>query len=83
MDSTLIGNKSESLEQGIVFMPYIMETTTPTIVEFSFKNRIRKNKINKIYNLGLDIETFPSKTIATRYLTKTINSNYYGKMEIK
>jgi len=79
MDSTLIGNKSESLEQGIVFMPYIMETTTP----FSFKNRIRKNKINKIYNLGLDIETFPSKTIATRYLTKTINSNYYGKMEIK
>ena len=82
MDSTLIGNKSESLEQGIVFVPYIMATTTPTIIEFSPKNRIRKNKINKIYNLGLDIETFPSKSITSRYSTTTINSNFFGKMTL-
>lgn len=81
MDSTLIGNKSESLEHGIVFMPYIMVQTTPSIVP-SLKNRIRKNKINKIYNLGLEPDPFISKSITSRYSTTTINNNFYGKISI-
>ena len=48
----LIGNKSDSLEPGYVFAPYIMATTKSIL--HSIKNRIRKNKINKIYNLGLE-----------------------------
>ena len=82
MDSTLIGNKAESLEPGIVFMPYIPMTITPTIIDFSLKNRIRKNKINKIYNLGLEPDSFISKSITSRYSTKSINNNFYGKISI-
>ena len=81
MDSTLIGNKSESLEPGIVFMPYIMVQNTPIIVP-SLKNRIRKNKINKIYNLGLETDSFISKSITSRYSTTSINNNFYGKISI-
>ena len=83
MYSTLIGNKLESLEQGLVFAPYIPMTITPTIIEFSSKNRIRNNKINKIYNLGLDIETFPSKSITSRYAKKIINNNFYDVVKIQ
>ena len=55
-----------------------------TISEISFNNRIRKNKINKIYNLGLETDSFlPSKSLTSRYTTKSINSNYYEKVEIK
>ena len=75
MDSMLIGNKSDSLEPGYVFAPYIMTECTPIIVP-SIKNRIRKNKINKIYNLDLE----PSKSLTSRYSTTTINSNFYGKI---
>ena len=81
MDSTLNGNKG--LEPGYVFVPYIMVQTSSTIVDPSFNNRIRKNKINKIYNLALEIDSFPSKSMTSRYSSKTINSNYYGKVEIK
>lgn len=81
MESTLIGNKSESLEPGIVFMPYIMVQTTPIVVP-SLKNRIRKNKINKIYNLGLEPDSFISKSLTSRYSTTTINNNFYGKISI-
>ena len=79
MDSMLIGNKSDSLEPGYVFAPYIMTECTPIIVP-SIKNRIRKNKINKIYNLGLETDYFISKSITIRYSTTTINSNFYGKI---
>lgn len=81
MESTLIGNKSESLETGIVFAPYIMAECTPIIIP-SLKNRIRKNKINKIYNLGLETDSFISKSITSRYSTTTINNNFYGKISI-
>ena len=46
-----IGKKD--LETGIIFVPYIMVETNP-IVSYSIKKTIRKNKINKIYNLGLN-----------------------------
>lgn len=81
MDSTLIGNKSENLEPGYVFAPYIMVQNTPTIVH-SLKNRIRKNKINKIYNLGLEPDSFISKSLTSRYSTTAINNNFYGKISI-
>jgi len=81
MDSTLIGNKSEKLEPGYVFAPYIMAQNTSTIVH-SLKNRIRKNKINKIYNLGLESDSFISKSLTSRYSTTSINNNFYGKISI-
>jgi hypothetical protein len=72
-----IGKKS-SLEQGYVFAPYILMTTTS-------KNISRKRKINKIFGLGLDVkdEFSPSKSITSRYAKKIINNKFYGTIEIK
>jgi hypothetical protein len=80
----LIGKKS-SLEQGYVYAPYIPMTTTSVISGYNSKNVSRKRKINKIFDLGLDIkdEFSPNKSITSRYSTKTINSKYYGTIEIK
>jgi len=79
-----IGKKS-NLEQGYVWAPYIPINTTSVISGYTSKNTIRKRKISKIFNLGLDVkdEFSPSKSIMSRYSTKTINSKYYGTIEIK
>jgi hypothetical protein len=81
----VIGRKSDSLlEQGYVFAPYIPIQTTSIVSGYDSKNINRKRKINKIFGLGLDIKDFsPSKSITSRYSTKTINSKYYGTIEIK
>jgi hypothetical protein len=80
----LIGKKS-NLEKGYVYAPYMPMTTTQTVVEYGSKNVGRKRKINKIFDLGLDVkdEFSPSKSIMSRYSTNMINSKYYGTIEIK
>jgi len=80
----LIGKKS-SLEQGYVYAPYIPVTTTSVISGYTSKNVSRKRKINKIFDLGLDIkdEFSPNKSIMSRYSKKIINNNFYGTIEIK
>jgi len=80
----LIGKKN-SLEPGYVYAPYIPMTTSQVIVGYGSKNISRKRKINKIFDLGLDIkdEFSASKSIMSRYSTKNINSKYYGTIEIK
>lgn len=80
----LIGKKS-SLEQGYVYAPYISITKTPSVVGYGFKNISRKRKINKIFDLGLDIkdEFSPNKSIMSRYSKQVINSKYYGYIQIK
>ncbi len=82
----IIGRKSDSLiEQGYVYAPYIPMQTSATVVSgYNSKNISRKKKINKIFNLGLDIkdEFSPSKSITSRYSTKTINSKYYGTVVV-
>ena len=80
----LIGKKS-NLEQGYVYAPYIPMTTSQVIVGYGFKNISRKRKINKIFDLGLDIkdEFSPNKSIMSRYSKKIINTKYYGTIEIK
>jgi hypothetical protein len=81
----LIGRKSDGLEPGYVYAPYIPMQTSATVVSgYNSKNIIRKKKINKIFNLGLDIkdEFSPNKSIASRYSTKTINSKYYGTVVV-
>ena len=77
--------QKSSLEQGYVWAPYIPMTTSQVIVECGSKNTSRKRKINKIFNLSLDIKDgfSPSKSIMSRYSKKTINSKYYGTIEIK
>ena len=79
-----IGKKGSSLEPGYVYAPYIPMSTTSVISGYNSKNIIRKKKINKIFNLGLDIkdEFSPNKSIASRYSTKTINSKYYGTVVV-
>ena len=82
----LIGRKSDSLEPGYVYAPYIpMQTSATVLSGYNSKNIIRKKKINKIFNLGLDIkdEFSPSKSITSRYSTKMINSKYYETIKIK
>jgi hypothetical protein len=77
----VIGRKSDSLlEQGYVFAPYIPIQTTSIVSGYDSKNINRKRKINKIFGLG---DFSPSKSITSRYSTKTINSKYYGTIEIK
>jgi hypothetical protein len=80
-----IGEKSSDLEPGYVWVPYVPITTSATIVEYGSKNTSRMRKINKIFNLGLDIkdEFSPSKSIMSRYSKKIVNSKYYGTIEIK
>ncbi len=80
----MIGKKS-NLDPGYVYAPYIPITTSQTIVGYGSKNVKRKRKINKIFNLGLDIkdEFLTNKSIMSRYSKKIINSNYYGNIEIK
>lgn len=77
--------KKSSLEPGYVYAPYIPMTTSQVIVGYGSNNISRKRKINKIFNLGLDIkdEFSPSKSIMSRYSKKIINAKYYGNMEIK
>jgi hypothetical protein len=82
----LIGRKSDSLiEPGYVYAPYIPMTTSQVIVDYGSKNISRKRKINNIFDLGLDIkdEFLPSKSITNRYSKTTVNSKYYGTIEIK
>ena len=83
----LIGRKSDSLiEPGYVYAPYIPMTTSQVIVDYGSSKRVnRKKKINKIFDLGLDIkdEFSPSKSIKSRYSKKMVNSKYYGTIEIK
>ena len=81
-----LGKKSSSLEPGYVYAPYIPMTTSQVIVDYGSSKRVkRKRKINKIFDLGLDVkdEFSPSKSIISRYSTKNINSKYYGTIEIK
>lgn len=81
----LLGKKSSSLEPGYVYAPYIPMKTSQVIVEYGSKNVSRKIKINKIFDLGLDIkdEFSPSKSIMSRYSKQVINSKYYETIEIK
>lgn len=80
-----IEKKNSSLEPGYVYARYIPITTSGVIVEYGYKNVARKKKINKIFNLGLDIKDnfSPNKSISSRYSTKMVNSNYYGTIKIK
>lgn len=75
--------KKNSLEPGYVYAPYI--TTSQVIVEYGSKNINRKRKINKIFDLGLDIkdEFLPSKSVMSRYSKKIVNNNFYETIEIK
>jgi len=70
--------QKSSLEQGYVWAPYIPMTTSQVIVEYGSKNTSRKRKINKIFNLGLDIKDgfSPSKSITSRYSGVQISNPY-------
>ena len=72
-----IGKKISSLELDYVLAPL---TTSELIVEYGSKSIKRKKKINKIFDLGLDIkdDTFsPKQSISSRYSKKVVNSKYY------
>jgi hypothetical protein len=70
-------------EKSKNYLMLIGKNTSQVIV--GSKNVSRKRKINKIFNLGLDIkdEFSPSKSIMSRYSKKMINSKYCGTIEIK
>jgi hypothetical protein len=85
----IIGKKPSSLESGYFYAPYIPITKTKTqvIVDYSSSKKVsRKIKINKIFDLGLDIKDHdvfsPRKSLMSRYSKKIINNNY-GTIEIK
>lgn len=81
MEKIQIGKKGSNLEPGYVWAPYIpMTTTNPVIVDGSFKSIIRKKKINKIFDLGLNIKGdyfSPSKTLSSRYSAVQIKNPYH------
>lgn len=82
----MLVKKSNSLEPGYVFAPYITVTTTnPIIHGYTSNNKIRMEKINNIFDLGLDIkdELSPNKSIMSRYSKKIINNRFYGVVEVK
>ncbi len=70
----LIGKKS-NLEPGYVYAPYIPMTTSQVVVDYGSSKRVnRKRKINKIFDLGLDIKDYDifstNKSIMSRYSKK-------------
>ena len=81
---SVIGKKG-SLESGYIYAPYIPVTTTSVISGYNSKSVSRKRKINKIFDLGLDIkdEFSPSKSITSRYSKKIINNNFYGNINFR
>jgi len=80
--------KKSNLEKGYVYAPYIPMTTSQVIVDYGSSKRInRKRKINKIFDLGLDIKDYDTfstnKSIMSRYSKNIIDAKYYGTIEIK
>lgn len=78
MEKIQIGKKSSNLEPGYVWAPYIPMTTNTIIVDGSFKSITRRGKINKIFNLGLDIKGdyfSTSKSLSSRYSAVQIKSS--------
>ena len=74
-----IGKKSDTLEPGYVFMPYIVSNSVSVIVENKQITRMRK--LNKIYKKDREIKGdifSPSKSIQSRYAKKLVNNNYYS-----
>ena len=80
-----IGKKS--LEPGYVFAPYILQTTTtPIIMEGGDKSYLRKSRINRLFNLGFEINGInpyiPKKSLTSRYARASIIANYYSTITI-
>jgi hypothetical protein len=77
----LLGRKSEELiNPGYIFAPYIPADNS---VEYSGKKTMRKSKINKIFELQLDIKCESPISIVSRYSKKVLNNKYYQTIEIK
>jgi hypothetical protein len=79
-----IGKKSDTLESGYVFMPYIVSSNVGVIVESKQTTRMRK--LNKIYKKDREIKGdifSPSKSIQSRYAKKIVNNNFYGVVTVK
>jgi hypothetical protein len=75
-----IGKKGSNLESGYVWAPYIPMTKNPVIVGGSFKPIVRKKKINKIFDLGLNIKVdyfSPNKSLSSRYSAVQIKNPYH------
>jgi len=79
---TKIGKKS-NLDPGYVFVPYLLQTTTPIIIDGD-KSYLRKSRINRLFDLGFEITSsnsfMPKKSISSRYSVSTINTNYYKSL---
>lgn len=78
--------KKDSLEPGYVYAPYIPVQTSQVIYDYVHRRTIRKKKINKIFDLGLDIKDdffSTNKTIVSRYSKKKISHKYYQTIEMK
>ena len=79
-----IGKKSDTLESGYVFMPYIIQNSVNVIVESKQITRMRK--LNKIYKKDRKVKGdifSPSKSIQSRYSKKIVNNNFYGVVSVK
>ena len=77
-----IGKKSDTLESGYVFMPYIIQN----IVNVMESNKTRMKKLNKIYKKHREIKGdifSPSKSIQSRYSKNLVNNNFYGVVNVK
>lgn len=75
--------KSEEINTGYVFAPYTPMQTSDISVDYSWKKASRKSKINKIFELGLNIKCESPISIVSRYTSKSINKGFYQTIEIK
>ena len=80
-----IGKKSDTLEPGYVFAPYIISSSNVGVIVES-KQTTRMRKLNKIYKKDREIKGdifSSSKSISSRYAKKIVNNNFYGVLTIK
>ena len=78
-----ISKKSDTLEFGYVFAPYIIQNSVNVIVKSNKITRMRK--LNKIYKKDREIKGdifSPSKSIQSRYSKKIVNNNFYGVVTV-
>lgn len=70
----LIGRKSEeSITQGYVFAPYIPLQTTDIVIDYTGRKIMRKSKINRIFDLNIDIKCESPTSIVSRYTKKVLS----------
>lgn len=75
----LVGKKVKDIESGYIFAPYLIASVDPIVI--GYRTSKRKAKIAKIFTKNY-VNYNPKNVLKSRYVTKMINSSFYGTFDI-